>query len=190
MNGSAVGVGLTMVLPADIRIVSESAKIALPFTKRGITLEAMSAYFLPRLIGHSNALQIAMTGDTFSPKADCIRGLFAAILPQPEVFPYALQLAKRLAAQNSVLSMALNKALLWRTPTSPESTHLIDSACIAGLSSASDATEGVRSFLEKRPAQFQGRIEELEELGFYPWWTQTDVQGRGSTKIIRRNAKL
>lgn len=190
MNGSAVGVGLTMVLPADIRIVSETAKIALPFTKRGISLEAMSSYFLPRLVGHANALQIAMTGDTYSPNAPCMAPLFAAILPQSEVLPHSLNLAKRLAKQNSVLSMAINKSLLWRTPATPEETHLLDSACIAGLSRASDVAEGVQSFLEKRPANFKGTVQELEQLGFYPWWKEHDVRGRGPTRIVRPSAKL
>lgn len=83
-----------------------------------------------------------MTGDTMPPTAKCLAPLWSKVLPANEVLSDAMQLAKRLAVQNSVLSMALNKALLWRTPSTPEKTHLLDSACVAASAQASDASEG------------------------------------------------
>lgn len=167
-----------MILPADIRIVAESAKLALPFAKRGINLEAMSGYILPRLVGHAHALEICMTGDIYLPSAPCFASMFKSILPADQVFPTALTLAKRLSKENSPVSMALNKALVWRTPDSPEATHLLDSMCISATSASRDAKEGVESFLQKRPAQFPGKMDELERFGFYPWWNQVDVTGK------------
>ncbi|UZJ56349.1 hypothetical protein CBS101457_005669 [Exobasidium rhododendri] len=186
VNGNAVGIGITMVLPADIRIVSESAKLAMPFVKRGITLEAMSGYILPRLVGHSNALEISMTGDVYLPSSKCFSPMFREIVPSEEVFPLALKLAKRLAKENSSVSMALNKALVWRAPSEggPEATHLIDSMCIRATSAGKDAKEGVESFLQKRAANFTGTLKELDWFGFYPWWNQVDISG---TKLRGQN---
>ena len=205
---------ITMILPADIRIASETAKLALPFVKRGITLEGMSGYILPRLVGHASgshsashllslssltcflfpspphiplpfypppqppdALELAMTGDTYLPTAKPFSPMFSSIVPQEQVLPTAISLGRRLCKQNSSVSMALNKALIWRTPTSPEATHLLDSKCIAYTSQSNDAREGVESFLQKRTPNFTGNLTSLDQSGFYPWWDQVDVTG-------------
>jgi enoyl-CoA hydratase/carnithine racemase len=119
-----------------------------------------------------------MTGDTYLPTAKCWSPMFREILPADQVLPTSLKLAHRLAKENSPVSMALNKMLVWRTPDSPEATHLLDSKCIRATSASKDAKEGVESFLQKRPAKFPGKLGELDWMGFYPWWTQIDIAGK------------
>jgi 1,4-dihydroxy-2-naphthoyl-CoA synthase len=119
-----------------------------------------------------------MTGDIYPPTAKCYSPMFKEILPADQVLPVSLKLARRLAKENSPVSMALNKALVWRAPDSPEATHLLDSKCIRATSASKDAKEGVESFMQKRPANFPGKLAELDWMGFYPWWTQVDVQGK------------
>lgn len=119
-----------------------------------------------------------MTGDTYLPTAKCYSPMFREILPADQVLPNAVKLAKRLAKENSPVSMALNKSLVWRAPDSPEATHLIDSMCIRATSASKDAKEGVESFLQKRPAKFPGKLAELDWFGFYPWWNQVDISGK------------
>lgn len=128
-----------------------------------------------------------MTGDTFTPTAKCFSPMFREIVSADQVLPTALKLAKRLSKENSPVSMALNKALVWRSPSNPEETHLIDSKCIRATSASKDAKEGVESFLQKRPAQFPGKMADLDWMGFYPWWTQVDISGK---KIRGPNSKL
>lgn len=123
----------------------------------------------------TDALEVSLTGDTYLAADSPFAGLFNAILPAEAVLPRAVEVATKLATQNSVVSMALNKMLIWRTPASPEATHLLDSACIAATSKSADAKEGVQSFLEKRKPKFTGAVQDLDHFGFYPWWSQVDT---------------
>jgi hypothetical protein len=118
-----------------------------------------------------------MTGDVYLPNAKCFSPMFKEIIPASDVLNTALTLAKRLAKENSLVSMALNKELIWRNPGDPEATHLLDSKAIYATSSAADAKEGVESFLQKRKAQFTGKLSDMDKFGFYPWWTQVDISG-------------
>lgn len=104
--------------------------------------------------------------------------MFSQILPSDQVLSTSLSLAKRLSNQNSSISMALNKSLIWRSPDSPEATHLLDSMCIRATSDSKDAKEGVESFLEKRSSKFSGKLAELDTFGFFPWWNQVDISGK------------
>jgi len=130
-----------MTLPCDIRIISSNAKIAFPFGKRGITTEAASSFFLPRLVGTSKALELLMTADTYKPDYPAVLPLWREIVPAEQVLPKALELAERLTKENSIVSMAITKSLVYRAPDNPEETHLLDSQAIAATS-AGDAVEG------------------------------------------------
>lgn len=162
VNGSAVGIGATMQLPCDIRIISSTAKIAFPFAKRGITTEACSAFYLPRLVGTSKALELVMTADTYKPDYPALLPLWREILPAEQVFPKSLELAKRLIKENSVVSMAIMKSLIYRAPDNPEETHLVDSQAIAATS-AGDAVEGEFKLkqLPSNERDTSGHIEDL-----------------------------
>lgn len=121
-----------MTLPFDIRVVSAQAKIGFLFAQRGIVPEACSTYFLPRLIGHSNAMDLFMTAQVRPATDKAFRDLWHAILPSPEeTLAYAMKLAQEIATKNSAVSMAVLKNLVWRGADSAEEQHLRDSLAMA-----------------------------------------------------------
>ena len=174
INGSAVGVGLTMTLPMAIRIVSDKAKLGLVFARRGIVMEATSSYFLPRLIGMSRAMHLVTTGAVYPATDPLWRELFSEILPPEKVLPRALELAEDIATNTSNVSTSLMRDLMWRNPGSPEETHLLDSKVLLELYNGKDQKEGVESFLQKRPVQFQGNMND-NAPGVWPWWVPTET---------------
>jgi enoyl-CoA hydratase/carnithine racemase len=176
INGHAVGVGITMTLPMDIRIAAADAKIGFVFTRRGVVPEACSSWFLPRIVGISRAAEFVYTGRVFRAEAEASSGLFNYVLPREEVLPKALSIAQEIAEQTSAVSVALSKALLWHglAEEDPQSVHLIDSRCFHWSGRQKDAHEGVQSFLEKRPSQFT-MSSTADMPDFYPWWKEPKV---------------
>lgn len=172
INGHAVGVGITMTLPMDIRIAAANAKIGFVFTRRGVIPEACSSWFLPRLIGMSKAAELVYTGRVFRASEEEDSGLFNYVLDKSEVLPKAIAIAAEIAQNTSAVSVALSKGLLWHglTEKNPETVHLIDSRCFYWSGFQKDAFEGVMSFLEKRPPNFT-MSPTADMPDFYPWWT-------------------
>jgi enoyl-CoA hydratase/carnithine racemase len=173
INGAAVGVGITMTLPMDIRVVAEDAKIGFVFARRGIVPEACSSWFLPRIVGPSKAAEWLFTGRVFRAADEVHSGLFNYVLPAEQVLLKAQSLAREIADNTSATSVALSKALLYRglADPNPETAHLNDSRCIYWAGMQKDAREGITSFLEKRPAAFtMSAATDMPE--FYPWWTE------------------
>jgi enoyl-CoA hydratase/carnithine racemase len=128
IQGSAVGIGITMTLPMTIRISSKTAKIGFVFARRGLIIEACSSFFLPRLIGYSRALHVATTGGVYYANDKLLDGLFSEVLDTPEhVLPRAVELAGEIAGNCSNVSITLIKDLIWRNPGTAEGTHLVDS---------------------------------------------------------------
>ena len=177
INGSAVGVGITMTLPMTIRIVSSSAKIGFVFARRGLVMEACSNFFLPRLIGYSKAMYITATGAVYPSTSPLLSSLFSEILAPELVLPRALELAQEIAQNCSTVSVALNKDLMWRGPESPEAAQLVTSRVINELFESADNTEGVKSFLEKRPARFTASMPQ-DAPQSWPWWSMIDAVPR------------
>ncbi|EPQ26853.1 uncharacterized protein PFL1_05488 [Pseudozyma flocculosa PF-1] len=178
VNGTAVGIGMTMILACDFRLVTNNAKVGIPFTKRGIAMEAASSFLLPRLVGVTKALDIILTGDIRSPSDPSFAALWTRA-PYPtadDVLDATRKLAHQLATQNSTISMALCKLQIWRQAQSPEHAHLLESQAYWDCAQT-DAKEGVDSFFEKRDPKFKGTLNDLERFAVYPWWTQADVQG-------------
>lgn len=175
ITGSAVGVGITMTLPCAIRIASAKAKIGFVFARRGIIMEACSHYFLPKLIGLSRALHLTTTGSVYPADHNLLRELFSEVMPTPEAtLKRALELADEVAKNTSTVSNKLMRDLMYRTPASAEEAHLLDSRVIHGLFGTPDNLEGVKSFFEKRSANFTGTmLENAPEA--WPWWSQVDV---------------
>lgn len=170
-NGAAVGVGATMQLPMDIRLASENARFGFVFARRGIVPEACSSWFLPRLVGVSQALEWCMTGRIFD-AAEALRGgLVRSVHPSGELIDISRGLAREIADNTSAVSVAMTRAMLWRIPSGahPMEAHKVDSRAIYRLSKGMDAKEGVQSFLEKRPPAFPGRVS-ADMPDFYPWW--------------------
>jgi len=176
INGSAVGVGITMTLPMDIRVVSRDAKIGFVFARRGIVPEACSSWFLPRIVGIAKATEWCLTGRVFRAADEADSKLFNHVVEPDQVLPKAMEIAREIADNTSAVSVALSRALLWHGLGSPDPqhAHLIDSKCIFWTGQGADAYEGVQSFLEKRPAKFtMSAWSDMPE--FYPWWTEPKV---------------
>jgi len=135
--------GITTQLPMDMRIISSSAKVGFPFAKRGITAESSAAFFLPRLVGQSKALELWLTADVYRADHPALLPLWKEIVPTEQVLPRALELAKRLTTENSLMAIAIMKAYAYRVPPTPEEAHLIDSQSLAAFATqAPDAKEG------------------------------------------------
>ncbi|GIH92649.1 enoyl-CoA hydratase-related protein [Planobispora siamensis] len=162
INGPAVGVGVTMTLPMDVRLASDTAKFGFVFARRGIVTEAASSWFLPRIVGISQAMEWAVTGRVF-PAAEALEGrLVSRVLPAGELLPAAYALAGEIADNTSAVSVAAIRRLMWSglSAASPWEAHRADSKLMNALGSAPDAAEGVTAFLEKRQANFPMKVSQ------------------------------
>ena len=177
VNGAAVGVGVTMTLPMDIRLAADTARFGFVFARRGIVPEACSSYFLPRVVGISQALEWCYSGRVFPASEALERGLVRAVHPGDALLPAARAIAREIADNTSAVSVSLIRQMMWRMlgADHPMEAHEIDSRGIYHLGRSADAREGVEAFLEKRPARFPGRVpEDLPE--FYPWWEEREFR--------------
>lgn len=172
-NGAAVGVGVTMTLPMDIRLASTNAKFGFVFARRGITMEACSSWFLPRLVGPMQAAEWVYTGRVFGAEEALKGGLVRSVHEPDELLPAAYALAREIADNTSGMSALLNRQLLWRMMAAdhPMEAHIVDSRAIAFMGESADAKEGVQSFLEKRAPQFK-LSPSKDRPAFYPWWDE------------------
>jgi enoyl-CoA hydratase/carnithine racemase len=180
-----VGVGITMTLPAAIRVAYKNAKIGFVFNRRGLIMEGASAFFLPRLVGHSRALHLITTGSVYPASHPLLSSLFSEVLPTPEAtVARAIELATEIAQNTSTVATALMRDLMYRGPDSAEAMHLLDSRVIFDLFGGRDNEEGIRSFLEKRKPEFQARFSNKADVpSIYPWWTPVDVSKRDKSKL-------
>jgi enoyl-CoA hydratase/carnithine racemase len=162
INGPAVGVGITMTLPMDIRLVAEGAKIGFVFTRRGIVPEAASSWFLPRIVGISQAMEWAATGRVFDADEALRGGLVRSVHPAGELLDAAYALAREIAGNTAPVSVAMARRLMWNMlgAEHPMAAHRADSRAMFLRGQSDDAREGVTSFLEKRPAQFTDRVSD------------------------------
>jgi enoyl-CoA hydratase/carnithine racemase len=162
INGPAVGVGVTMTLPMDIRLVAEEAKLGFVFARRGIVPEACSSWFLPRVVGISQAMEWVATGRVFDAREALAGGLVRSVHPQGELLGVALDLAREIADNTAPVSVALARRMMWTMlgAEHPMIAHRADSRAMFSRGQSADAREGVTSFLEKRPASFPDRISD------------------------------
>ena len=173
INGPAVGIGVTMTLAMDIRIAAQNAKIGFVFTRRGIVPEACSSWFLPRIVGISQALEWVLSGRIFSVDEAVARGLVRSSHASDQLLPAARDLAAEIADNTSAISVALARQMLWRMlgADHPMEAHKVESRAIYLTGKSADASEGITSFLEKRPAKFTGKPS-TDMPAFYPWWEE------------------
>ena len=171
INGPAVGVGITMTLPMDVRLASNTSRMGFVFARRGIVPEACSSWFLPRLVGMQRAAEWVYTGRVFTADEALAGGLVARVVAPEALLDTARQLAREMADGTSAVSVALSRQLLWRMlgADHPMEAHQVDSRCLYWLGKSADTYEGVRAFLEKRPARFSMRPS-TDMPDFYPWW--------------------
>ncbi|HEX3510293.1 MAG TPA: enoyl-CoA hydratase-related protein [Solirubrobacteraceae bacterium] len=160
INGPAVGVGATMTLPMDIRLAADDARIGFVFARRGIIPEACSSWFLPRVVGISQAMEWVSTGRVFSAQEGHEGGLIRSLHPKDELLGAARELALEIAENTAPVSVALARQLMWRMlgAEHPMMAHRADSRGMVARGQSADAIEGVTAFLEKRPAAFPDRV--------------------------------
>jgi enoyl-CoA hydratase/carnithine racemase len=175
INGPAVGIGVTMQLPMDIRIASDKARFGFVFSRRGICPEACSSWFLPRLVGIQQALDWTFSGRVFDAAEALAGGLVKEVVPHDQLLARANEIAREIADNTSAVSVALSRQLMWKMlgADHPMEAHKIDSRGIYELGKGSDVKEGVVSFLEKRPPNFtDSPTKDMPD--FYPWWDERD----------------
>lgn len=170
INGPAVGIGITMTLPMDIRIAADTAKIGFVFARRGIVPEAASSFFLPRLVGISQAMEWCATGRVFGADEALRGGLVRSVHPADELLEVARALATEIS-ESAPVSVALTRRMLWRglSISEPMEAHRVDSRGVYARGRSADAKEGVTSFLEKRAPDYPDRVS-TGMPDFYPWW--------------------
>ena len=173
VNGPAVGVGATMTLPMDVRIASSEARFGFVFARRGIVPEAASSWFLPRVVGISQAMEWVATGRVFGADEALAGRLVSRVVPPAELLPAAQTLAREIAVHTSAVSVALARQMLWKMlgADHPMAAHQLDSQAIYSMGRSADAYEGVQSFLEKRPPRFTMKPSS-DMPAFYPWWKE------------------
>ena len=171
VNGPAVGVGATMLLPMDIRIASSDARFGFVFARRGITPEACSSWFLPRVVGISQALEWTYTGRVFPAQEALAGGLVKEVCAPGTLLDKARALAREIADHAAPVSVALTRQMMWRMlgADHPMEAHKVDSRAIYARGRSADAKEGINSFLEKRSPSFPERVSR-DMPDFVPWW--------------------
>jgi enoyl-CoA hydratase/carnithine racemase len=177
VNGVAVGFGATILLPMDIRIAADTARFGYVFARRGIVPESASAWFLPRIVGISTALEWCYSGRVFDAAEALDTRLVRSLHPQAELMTAARALARGLVDQSAPVSLALTRQMLWRMlgADHPMEAHKIDSRGVMARGRSADAAEGVRSFGEKRAPDFPDRVSrDLPE--FFPWWERRSFE--------------
>ena len=173
VNGAAVGIGATMQLAMDIRLASDAARFGFVFARRGIVPEAASSWFLPKIVGISQALEWCMTGRVFDAQEALNGGLIRSVHASADLLAEAQKLAREIADNTSPVAVAMTRAMLWRLSAEahPMDAHRIDSRAIYRRSRSGDAQEGIASFLEKRAPIYPDKVS-TDLPDFFPWWDE------------------
>jgi enoyl-CoA hydratase/carnithine racemase len=178
INGAAVGVGITMCLPMDIRMISTAGRIGFVFNKRGMAMEAGSSWFLPRLVGMQQAQEWVMAAELFGAEEALKGGLVRSVHPPEELLPAAQALARKFAASSSsAVAAAVNRRLMWNMmgAQDPLDAVTLDVACVGYLAAGADAQEGIKSFFEKRPPAFP--LKPSKDMPPFGPWAADDSAG-------------
>lgn len=180
INGAAVGIGVTMQLPMDIRIASETARFGFVFNRRGINPEAASSWFLPRIVGISKALEWCYSGKVFPAQEALEGGLIRSIHKPDELLDAAKAIAQEMADNTAAVSTSLTRQMMWKMlgASHPMEAHIVDSAAIYRRGQSEDAKEGVMSFLEKRKPTYPVKVSDGMP-DFFPWWDEPDFKWIG-----------
>ena len=171
INGAAVGVGVTMTLPMDVRLASTSARFGFVFARRGIVPEAASSWFLPRLVGISRAMEWAASGEVFGAEEALAGGLVRSLHEPDDLLLAARELAQRMTAHSAPVSVAATRKMMWRMlgADHPMAAHRVDSRAIATRGRSADVREGIASFFDRRDPQFTDRVSDGFDAIFEEW---------------------
>ena len=173
INGPAVGFGITMTLPMDIRLASKTAKMGFVFTRRGILFDGCASWFLPRIVGMDVAAEWVYSGRIFTAQEAYEKHLVTELLNPDDLMPRARHIAREMIDNSSSVSVAICRQLMWKMlgASHPMEAHALESRYLNWMFGTPEAMEGIMSFLEKRPPKFPLRISK-DMPSFYPWWKQ------------------
>ncbi|CAB4867828.1 unannotated protein [freshwater metagenome] len=179
INGPAVGIGITMTLAMDVRLAATTARIGFPFTRIGLVPEACSAWFLPRIVGISQAAEWIYSARVFPAQEALAGGLLRSLHEPDELLRAAQELARSFAQTSSPVAVATARRMLWGmlSEPGPRAAHEIDSRGLHALGRSPDAQEGVQAFLDKRDPQFPMRVSADLPQFLQQWWDAGSVQG-------------
>tara|TARA_R100001244_G_scaffold6593_27_gene8292 strand:+ start:17674 stop:18546 length:873 start_codon:yes stop_codon:yes gene_type:complete len=173
INGVAVGVGATMLLPMDMRLASETARFGFVFARRGIAPDGAASWFLPNLVGRAQALEWCLTGRVFDAEEALKGGLVRSLHKPEDLLPAAYALAREIVDNTAPVSIAVTRQMLWQLPSAdhPMEAHKVDSRIIYNRAKSADAKEGIASFLEKRAPNYPDKVSsDLPDS--FPWWKE------------------
>lgn len=175
INGAGVGVGASMTLPMDIRIASEKGRLGFVYARRGIVFECCSSWFLPRIVGIAKALELSFSGRVLSADELLAVGLVSEVVPPEELLPRAIAIAREIADHTAPVSIALMRQMAWRSlgMSHPMEAHRIESRGICTRGASPDASEGVKSFVEKRLPEFPAKVSS-DMPDYFPWWEEPE----------------
>ena len=179
INGAAVGVGMSMTLPMDIRIASKNAKFGFVYAGRGIIPEGCSGYFLPRIVGVSQTMEWMLSARVFDAE-EALRGRLVSRVVEPEeLLPTVMSLAREISENTSAISIAFTKQLCWRMSGAqhPMDSHEAESITLQWIGKQPDAREGVAAFNEKRAPKFTMSVSK-DMPDFYPWWEERTFRNK------------
>lgn len=176
-NGPAVGVGATMQCAMDLRLASEKARYGFVFTKRGVVPEACSSWFLPRIVGISQALEWTYSARIFDAKEAVEKGFARSLHASEDLLKATRAIAQEFAQQTSAISVALSRQMMWKmlAANHPMEAHKVDSRGMYFTGRSLDAKEGVVSFLEKRAPEFRGKVSQ-DMPTFFPWFAEREFE--------------
>ncbi|GAA2409884.1 enoyl-CoA hydratase-related protein [Actinomadura vinacea] len=177
VNGPAVGVGASMILPMDIRLASTAARFGFVFARRGIVPESASSWFLPRAVGMQRAMEWVATGRVFGAEEAYAAGLVLSLHEPDGLLPAARAIAREIAGHTAPVSVALARQMMWRMLGEPHpmAAHRLDSRIMSQIGGGPDPAEGISSFLGKRPPRFPGRVSS-DMPPVYPWWEEAEFR--------------
>lgn len=175
INGPAVGIGATMLLPMDMRLAARDAKMGFVFCRRGIVPDGGASWLLPRVVGLPQSLEWVLTGRVFAAEEGHRAGLVRSLHEPDALLPSAYELAQEIAENTSAVSVALSRQMLWRLSAQdhPMHAHEVETRAIYYTGLSADAMEGVMSFMQKRPPQFK-LSPSTDMPPCYPWWTEPE----------------
>jgi enoyl-CoA hydratase/carnithine racemase len=178
VNGPAVGVGASMTLPMDVRILADTARIGFVYVRRGIVPEGASSWFLPRLVGIGKALEWCLAGRMVSAEEALAAGLARTVCPAGDVLATATALAREIAVSAAPVSAVITRHLLWQMlgVAHPMEAHRAESRAVYDTGRMADAAEGIAAFLSRREPSWS--LAPSEHLpSWFPWRPEPPFAG-------------
>ena len=171
VNGHAIGLGMTIAMQCDIRIMATGAKYGIVHVRRGVIPDAQSHWTVPRAVGYAHAAELMLTGRHFTAEEAVAMGMASRALPPGEVLPAAIEMARDIAVNTAPVSVAISKRLLWSVASlDPVETEWLETLMHHHVMGREDAREGVVAFLERRDPKWSMSVS-----ADWPEWPEPEL---------------